>query len=148
MAVLCLIFGPDPLRAAEKSAEKEEVFLKVLDAAYQVSCNDADRLRDYYLANAEIISDGLQSTLDETIKELKQSMNPLPGLTCSYQPKVRASRIGPEMAYLVVRESIRLSVHEKGEQRIEQLCTYVFLKDGSRWKIAHDHCSMVQGETV
>ena len=147
--VLCLMPASNLPQAAESTMETEAALLNILQAAYEASCKDADRVRDYYLADAEIINDGRLTTLDETINELKRSLGSLKDLTCSYRPKVRTSRIGDSISYLVVRETIRLSAHGTGEQRMEQVCTYVFLKkDGSRWKIAVDHCSSVPGETA
>lgn len=148
ISVLCLMPGQSTLDAAGQTVEKEEVFINVLKGAYQASCDDIDRLRDYYLSDAEIVHDGHQTTLTETINELKRSLGPFKDLTCVYQPKVRASRIRAEIAYLVVRETIRISSPTLGEEESRQVCTYIFLKEGSQWKIAHDHCSTIPGETV
>jgi ketosteroid isomerase-like protein len=147
-SALCFILGEHPLEAVEQPAEKDAVFVKILEGAYQASCDDVDRLRDYYRSDAQIIHDGRQTTLDETIKEIKESIRPLPNLQCTYQPRVRTSRISAEIAYLVVRETIRLSAGATEPQKIEQICSYIFMKDVSRWKIVLDHCSTVPGETV
>ncbi len=136
------------LRATEPSKTGEEIFLEILNAAYRVSCQDVDALRKYYLMDAEIINNGRQGTLEEMVKELKKSLSSLSGLSCSYQPMIRASRINEELAYIVVREIIQLSAREVADQQIQQLCTYVFLKTGSSWKIAHDHCSTVPGLAI
>ena len=137
-----------PLHALQPVADENKVFLTILNNAYQASCNNIELLRRYYLSDAEIINDGRQLTLDEIIKELKQSTASLTGLICTYEPKVRASRKTAQLAYIVVRETIRLSAHEMEEQEIQQLCTYVFSKTESGWKISHDHCSSVPGLTV
>lgn len=147
-SALCLLLGERPLKAVEPPAEKDAVFVKILEGAYQASCDDVDRLRDYYRSDAQIIHDGRLTTLDETIKEIKESIRPLQNLRCTYQPRVRTSRISGEMAYLVVRETIRLSTGATEPQEIEQICSYIFMKDGSRWKIVLDHCSTVPGATV
>jgi ketosteroid isomerase-like protein len=147
-SVLCLTFGEHPLQAAEPPAEKDKPFVEILEGAYRVSCDNVDRLRDYYRSDAQIIHDGRQTTLDETIKEIKESIRPLENLRCTYQPRVRASRITAEIAYLIVRETIHLSAGTTEPQEIEQICSYIFMKDGSRWKIAVDHCSTVPGETI
>lgn len=142
------MIGEGTPQAAESNAENGAAFVKILEGAYQASCDDVDRLRDYYRADAQIIHDGRLSTLEETIKEIKESIRPLQNLHCSYQPRVRSSRISGDMAYLIVHESIRLSAGTVEPQQIEQLCNYVFLKDGSQWKIAVDHCSAIPGEAV
>jgi ketosteroid isomerase-like protein len=142
-----LLIGHTTL-ALQPIADDDKVFLTILNKAYQASCNDIESLRDYYLSDAEIINDGRQMTLDEIIKELKQSTASLTGLVCIYEPKVRASRKTAQFAYIVVRETIRLSAHEMEEQEIQQLCTYVFSKKESGWKIVHDHCSSVPGLMV
>lgn len=146
--MVCLAAGQGVLLAADSTAEKDKPFVEILEGAYRVSCNDVDRLRDYYRPDAQIIHDGRQSTLDETIKEIKESIRPLEDLRCTYQPRVRTSRITAEIAYLIVRETIHLSAGTTEPQEIEQICSYIFMKDGSRWKIAVDHCSSVPGETV
>lgn len=147
--VLLSLFAIGRPQAAEEAPNgSQEAFLKILDSAYEASCGEVDRLRKYYLADAEIINDGRQVSLDETIKELKQSMVSLQGLTCAYEPRVRSTRVAGEIAYLVIRETIRLAAAEMTEQRIQQVCTYVFTRKDSRWWIAHDHCSSVQGETA
>ncbi|HTN44679.1 MAG TPA: nuclear transport factor 2 family protein [Nitrospiria bacterium] len=143
-----IIGGGGPLQAAESNAEKDTAFVKILEGAYQASCDDVDRLHDYYRSDAQIIHDGRVTTLDETIKEIKESIRPLQNLHCSYQPRVRGSRISGDMGYLVVHESIRLSAGSVEPQQIEQICNYVFLKEGSQWKIAVDHCSTIPGESV
>lgn len=139
------IWTESEFRAEEK---KDEPFLKILRMAYQVSCRDVESLKDYYFQDAEIIHNGRQVTLDETIKELEQSLSSMTELNCHYQPKVRASRHGEKMTYLVVRETIRFSAHEMDSVLLQQICTYVFLKQQSDWKISHDHCSSVPGMTV
>jgi len=144
----CWMMGEGALQAAESNTEKDAPFVKILEGAYQASCDDVDRLHDYYRADAQIIHDGRLTTLDETIKEIKESIRPLQGLHCSYQPRVRSSRVGGEMAYVIVHESIRLSAGTVEPQQIEQICNYVFLKEGSQWKIAVDHCSSIPGEAV
>ena len=143
--LLFYLIGQNVLQAIQPTTEKDDVFLRILAAAYQASCSNAEWLHDYYLSDAEIIHDGRQLTLDETIKELKQSIAPLSGLTCVYQPKVRASRTDDRFAYLVVRETLILEAHETGKKEIQQICTYVFSRTGSRWMIAHDHCSTIPG---
>ena len=144
----CWVMGEGALQAAESNTEKDAAFVKILEGAYRASCDDVDRLRDYYRADAQIIHDGRLTTLDETIKEIKESIRPLQDLHCSYQPRLRSSRISGEMAYVIVHESIRLSAGTVEPQQIEQICNYVFLKEGSQWKIAVDHCSSIPGEAV
>jgi len=146
--VACWMMGEGALQAADSNAEKDAAFVKILEGAYQASCDDVDRLHDYYRSDAQIIHDGRVTTLDETIKEIKESIRPLQNLHCSYQPRVRSSRISGDMGYLVVHESIRLSAGTVEPQQIEQICNYVFLKEGSQWKIAVDHCSTIPGEAV
>jgi len=145
---ISLAAGEGTLRAAEPLADKDKPFVEILEGAYRVSCNNVDRLSDYYRSDAQIIHDGRQTTLDETIKEIKESIRPLENLRCTYQPRVRTSRISGDMAYLIVRETIHLSAGTTEPQEIEQICSYVFMKDGSRWKIAVDHCTTVPGETI
>jgi len=145
--IACWMMG-GALQAAESNTEKDAAFVKILEGAYQASCDDVDRLRDFYRTDAQIIHDGRLTTLDQTIKEIKESIRPLKDLRCSYQPRVRSSRISGEMAYVIVHESIRLSAGTVEPQQIEQICNYVFLKEGSQWKIAVDHCSTIPGEAV
>jgi ketosteroid isomerase-like protein len=146
--MVCLTVGKSALQAADSTAEKDKPFVEILEGAYRVSCDNVDRLSDYYRSDAQIIHDGRQTTLDETIKEIKESIRPLENLRCTYQPRVRASRISGDMAYLIVRETIHLSAGATEPQEIEQICSYIFMKDGSRWKIVVDHCSTIPGETV
>jgi len=136
------------LRAAESSMGNEKPFVEVLEKAYQASCDNADLLHNYYRPDAQIIHDGRQTTLNETIKEIKESIQPLQNLHCAYQPRVRTTRISGDMAYIVVRETLRLTASSMEPQQMEQLCSYIFLKDGSTWKIILDHCSTIPGETV
>ena len=139
---------PLDLRAAEPEPNKEAPFLKILESAYAVSCKEPERLREFYRSDAQILHDGDQKTLEQSIVELKQSMSSMGEITCGYHPRVRASRVTAEIAYLVVREQIKLSARPRGEELLEQICSYIFLKDGSTWKIAVDHCSTVEGETT
>lgn len=148
ISMLCLTLESGALAATESTAEKDKPFVEILEGAYRVSCDDVDRLRDYYRSDAQIVHDGRQTTLDETIKEIKESIQPLQNLRCTYQPRVRASRISGDMAYLLVRETIHLKAGDLEPQEMEQICSYIFIKDGSRWKIILDHCTTVPGETV
>jgi len=146
--MVCLTVGKGASQGAESKTENEKTFVEILEGAYKVSCNDVDRLRDFYRSDAQIVHDGRQTTLDVTIQEIKESIRPLENLRCAYQPRVRTSRVGGEMAYLIVRETIFLSSGTTEPQEIEQICSYIFMKDGSRWKIVVDHCSSVPGETI
>ncbi|MBI3994929.1 MAG: nuclear transport factor 2 family protein [Nitrospirae bacterium] len=147
-SAVCFTLAGHPLKAAEPPEEKDGLLVKILEDSYQASCNDVDRLRDYYRPDAQIIHDGRQTTLDETIKEIKESIRPLQDLRCTYQPRVKTSRIGAEIAYLIVRETIRLAARSVEPRDIHQICSYIFVRDGSRWKIVTDHCSTIPGETV
>lgn len=148
-AIAALLIGQNGVRASEETAGKDEAaFIDILNGAYRVSCDDVSLLRKYYLEDAEIINNGRQVTLDETINELQDSISAVKNLQCSYQPKLRSMRIDKTLAYVVVRETISLSAPEFGDQKIEQLCTYIFLKKDKIWMIAHDHCSSVPGMAV
>ena len=134
--------------AGEKTKNPDRVFVDILKAAYRVSCDDVERLRDYYLPEADIVHDGRQTSLDETIDELRRAMDSSGDLSCAYTPRVRTQRVENKLAYLLVRESLRISSPSMGDQRIEQLCTYIFLNGNSRWKIALDHCSTIRGSVA
>ena len=146
--LLSVWLGQASLPAVQPEADQDKVFLGILRDAYRASCGDIESLRHYYISNAEIISDGRQLTVNDIIRELKQSMASLTGLACRYEPKLRVSRVTDQLAYIVIRETIKLSAHEMGEREIQQICTYVFVKEESTWKIAHDHCSSVLGLDV
>lgn len=148
IVMVAMTVAEGALQAAESSMGTEKPFVDVLEKAYQASCDDVDRLHDFYRSDAQIIHDGRQTTLDETIKEIKESIRPLQNLRCTYHPRVRTTRVGGEMAYVVVRETLRLTAKTMEPQEIEQICSYIFIKDGSTWKIILDHCSTVPGETV
>ena len=143
-----LLAGQAMLRAGESSGKEAEAFRNILEGAYRVSCGEFESLRDYYVEEAEIINNGLQMTLDETVDELRGSLSSVMGLSCSYSPKIRVHHVSGDLAYAVVRESIRLTASEIGERQIEQLCTYIFSRSKKGWKIAHDHCSSVPGLSV
>ena len=144
ISILCLTVNAGSAAALGE----EKAFLEILRGAYDVSCTDASRLRDYYREDAEIIHDGRKSTLDETIAELKSTLSSLGEITCVYQPRIQSSRIGHDIVYLVVRETIIISSEVFGKDHIQQICTYIFLKESEGWLIAHDHCSTIQGEIV
>jgi ketosteroid isomerase-like protein len=148
IVMVAMIGAGGALQAADSSMGDEKPFVAILEKAYQASCSDVDRLHNYYRSDAQIIHDGRQTTLDETIKEIKESIRPLQDLRCTYHPRVRTTRVNGEMAYVVVRETLRLTAKAMEPQEVEQICSYIFMKDGSTWKIILDHCSTVPGETV
>ena len=134
--------------AKEKAGDSDNKFVNILKTVYQISCGDTELLRDYYLPEADIIHDGRQVSLDDTIDELRRMKDSAGDLNCAYKPRVRKHRVDHETAYLFVRESIKISSHSMGEQRFEQLCTYIFHYEDFRWKIALDHCSTVPGSVA
>ncbi len=129
-------------------AANEETFTKILALSYKASCDDADDLRKYYLPEAEIIHDGRQTTLSETIEEVKRSLGGITGLACGYTPRVQGSYIEEEFAFLTLAETIHIEAEDLNAIEIRQLCTYIFLKKNGKWMITHDHCSEVEGQTV
>ncbi|HEY5649034.1 MAG TPA: nuclear transport factor 2 family protein [Nitrospiria bacterium] len=129
-------------------AANEDTFITVLEKSYEASCGNVEGLRDYYLPEAEIIHDGKQTTLKQTIEDLTKTLTVMKGLACEYKPRVQGSYIGDDFAFLTLRESIFISADEVDEVEILQICTYIFLKKDDRWMITHDHCSEIDGQTV
>ena len=129
-------------------AANEETFTTILEKSYEASCGNVEGLRDYYLPEAEIIHNGKQTTLKQTIEELGGNLANMKGLSCSYEPRVQGSYIGDDFAFMTLRESIFISAEEIDRLEILQICTYIFLKKDDRWMITHDHCSEIDGQTV
>lgn len=129
-------------------AENEETFVKILEKSYKASCEDVEGLRDYYLPEAEIIHNGRQKTLSETIDQLSTTLGGMKGLACGYKPRVQGSYITEDFAFMTLRETVQLKADEIQDIEIQQICTYIFLKKKGKWMITHDHCSEIEGQTV
>lgn len=147
LTVLLLGFSGGLLTTTVHAAN-EGTFTTILKKSYEASCGDVEGLRDYYLPEAEIIHNGKQTTLKQTIEKLSRTLATMKGLSCDYKPRVQGSYIGDDFAFMTLRESIFISAEEIDRQEILQICTYIFLKKDGRWMITHDHCSEIDGQTV
>ena len=59
-----------------------------------------------------------------------------------------AGNIGKNIGYLLVDELISVSSRHSTDERQHSVCTYVFNKNGSQWKIKQEHCSSLPDYSI
>jgi ketosteroid isomerase-like protein len=144
LAVLAsLAFTANPSLAGEMDALTD--ILKQVDK--QV-CQSPKKLMNYYAKDMVIISDDKRVLPEHRIKDYEAMIAELEEMKCKNTRTVLAGNIGKSMGFLLVDELISVSSRASTDERQHSVCTYVFNKDGSQWKIKQEHCSSLPDYSI
>jgi len=147
MAALALLisvaFVPNQSLAGETDALTD--LLKQVDK--QV-CQSPKNIMNYYTKDTVIISDDKRVLPEHRIKDYQAMIAELQEMKCKNKRTVLAGTVDKNFGYLLVDELISVSSLHSTDERQHSVCTYVFNKDGSQWKIKQEHCSSLPDYSI
>ena len=119
--------------------------LKKVDA--QV-CQSPKKIMSYYTKDSVIIADDKRVLPEHRIKDYEVMIAELQGMKCRNKRTVLSGSVGKKIGFLLVDELISVSSRHSTDERQHSVCTYVFTKEGSQWKIKQEHCSSLPDYSI
>ena len=134
--VFSLVFSSQVLAAETDSLAD---ILKKLDA---LTCTQPEKLPQFYAKNLVIMVDDKRALLENRVKDYRQMMSDFRDMKCQTQRQVLSGKVGKEVGYVLVDEIISVtSKSTDTDERQHSVCSYMFIREGSQWKISLEHCS-------
>ena len=120
--------------------------LKKLDA---LTCTQPEKLPQFYAKDLVIMVDDKRALLENRVKDYQQMMSDFRDMKCEVQRQVLSGKVGKEVSYVLADEIISItSKSNDTDERQHSVCSYMFTRDGSQWKIALEHCSSLPDYSI
>ena len=129
-------------------AGETDVLTDLLKQVDKQVCLSPKKLMNYYTKDTVIISDDKRVLPEHRIKGYEMNIAELQEMKCNYKRTVLAGNVGKNLGYLLVDELISVSSRHSTDERQHSVCTYVFTKSGSQWKIKQEHCSSLPDYSI
>ncbi len=141
--VLSLVFSSQVL-AGETDGLAD--ILKQLD---ELTCTQPEKLPQFYAKNLVIMVDDKRALLENRVKDYRQMMSDFRDMKCETQRQVLSGKMGKEVSYVLVDEIISItSKSTDTDERQHSVCSYMFIREGSQWKISLEHCSSLPDYSI
>ena len=134
--VLSLVFGSQAL------AGETDGLAGILKQLDELTCTQPEKLPQFYAKNLVIMVDDKRALLENRVKDYRQMMSDFRDMKCQTQRQVLSGKVGKEVGYVLVDEIISVtSKSTDTDERQHSVCSYMFIREGSQWKISLEHCS-------
>jgi hypothetical protein len=141
--VFSLVFSSQVL-AAETDGLAD--ILKKLDA---LTCTQPEKLSQFYAKNLVIMVDDKRALLENRVKDYRQMMSDFRDMKCATQRQILSGKVGKEVSYVLADEIISItSKSNDTDERQHSVCSYIFIREGSQWKISLEHCSSLPDYSI
>ena len=141
--VFSLVFSSQVL-AAETDGLAD--ILKKLDA---LTCTQPEKLSQFYAKNLVIMVDDKRALLENRVKDYRQMMSDFRDMKCATQRQILSGKVGKEVSYVLADEiSSITSKSNDTDERQHSVCSYIFIREGSQWKISLEHCSSLPDYSI
>lgn len=129
-------------------AGETDALTDVLKQVDKQVCQSPKKLMNYYTKDMVIISDDKRVLPEHRIKDYEAMIAELEEMKCKNTRTVLAGNAGKNLGFLLVDELISVSSRHSTDERQHSVCTYVFTKNGSEWKIKQEHCSSLPDYSI
>jgi hypothetical protein len=141
--VFSLVFGSQAFAAETDGLAG---ILKKIDG---LTCTKPEKLPDYYSKNLVIMVDDKRALLENRVKDYRQMMSDFRDMNCQTQRQVLSGKVGKDVSYVLVDEIISItSKSTDTDERQHSVCSYMFVREGSQWKISLEHCSSLPDYSI
>ena len=141
--VLSLVFGSQAL------AGETDGLAGILKQLDELTCTQPEKLPQFYAKNLVIMEDDKRALLENRVKDYRQMMSDFRDMKCQTQRQVLSGKVGKEVGYVLVDEIISVtSKSTDTDERQHSVCSYMFIREGSQWKISLEHCSSLPDYTI
>ena len=144
-----LIFISSLVISNNTFAADTDVFAGILKKADSLACTQPEKLPKYYGQGLVIMEDDKRALLANRIKDYHHMIADFRDINCRVQRQILAGHIGSKVGYVLADEiSSITSKSNYTDERQHSVCTYNFVKEGSNWKITHEHCSSLPDYSI
>ena len=141
--VLSLVFGSQAL------AGETDGLAGILKQLDELTCTQPEKLPHFYAKNLVIMVDDKRALLENRVKDYRQMMSDFRDMKCQTQRQVLSGKVGKEVGYVLVDEiSSVTSKSTDTDERQHSVCSYMFIREGSQWKISLEHCSSLPDYSI
>ncbi|MBT3365799.1 MAG: SnoaL-like domain-containing protein [Nitrospina sp.] len=120
--------------------------LKKIDS---LTCTQPEKLPGFYAKNLVIMVDDKRALLENRVKDYRQMMSDFRDMNCQTQRQVLSGKVGKDVSYVLVDEIISItSKSTDTDERQHSVCSYMFVREGSQWKISLEHCSSLPDYSI
>ena len=141
--VLSLVFGSQAL------AGETDGLAGILKQLDELTCTQPEKLPQFYAKNLVIMVDDKRALLENRVKDYRQMMSDFRDMKCETQRQVLSGKVGKEVGYVLVDEIISVtSKSTDTDERQHSVCSYMFIREGSQWKISLEHCSSLPDYSI
>ena len=144
--IAALFSGTFALKSAH--AADTDVFTNILDTMDKTICSSPKKLLPFYKKDAVLMEDDTQVNLEERVDDFERMIAEFEEMKCSTTRIVMGGKAGEKVGYLVVDETVNVRSRLSTNDRQHSFCNYVFEKEGTRWKVALQHCSRLPDYTI
>ena len=93
--------------------------------------------------------DDKRALLENRVKDYRQMMSDFRDMKCQTQRQVLSGKVGKEVGYVLVDEIFSVtSKSTDTDERQHNVCSYMFIREGSQWKISLEHCSSLPDYSI
>ena len=129
-------------------AGETDTLIALLKQVDKQVCQSPKKLTNYYTKDMIIISDDKRVLPEHRIKDYEVMIAELQEMKCKNKRTVLSGHVEKNLGFLLVDELISVSSKHSTDERQHSVCTYVFTKDGSQWKIKQEHCSSLPDYSI
>ncbi len=141
--VLSLVFSSQAFAAETDGLAN---ILKKIDG---LTCTQPEKLLQFYAKNLVIMVDDKRALLENRVKDYRQMMSDFRDMKCKTQRQVLSGTVGKDVSYVLVDEIISItSKSTDTDERQHSVCSYMFIREGSQWKISLEHCSSLPDYSI
>jgi hypothetical protein len=129
-------------------AADTDVLTNILESMDQIVCSSPKKLLPFYKKDALLMEDDTPIILEERVEDFERMIAEFEEMKCSTTRTTISGKMGEKVGYLAVDETVSVSSRLSTNDRQHSFCNYVFEKEGSRWKVALQHCSRLPDYTI
>jgi len=142
--VLTLVFSSQAFAASNTDGLAN--ILKKIDG---LACSQPEKLPQFYAKDLVIMSDDKRALLENRVKDYQHMMSDFRDIKCETQRQVLSGKVGKEVGYILADEIISItSKSNDTDERQHSVCSYMFTREGSQWKISLEHCSSLPDYSI
>jgi len=149
MRIYWLVLFAAAVASAESAlAAETDVLIDVLKRVDAQVCVAPAKIKEFYGPKMVIMLDDRRILLQHRIELYQGMIAEYRDMKCDFKRTVLAGEVGPRLGYVLVDEQISVKARMSSDERQHNVCSYVFIKEGSSWKITHEHCSSLPDYTI
>ena len=130
-------------------AADTDVFDDILKKADNLACTQPEKLPGFYGQGLVIMEDDKRALLSNRVKDYRQMIADFRDINCRVQRQILSGQAGSKIGYVLADEINSItSKSNDTDERQHSVCSYSFVKEGSKWKITLEHCSSLPDYSI